>query len=109
MPEVSPEKAAQLFQSQEAVIIDVREQEEWDEQHIEGAILIPLGEVESRINEIAQYKDSTIIMQCRSGRRSGESTQTLIDAGFENVYNMKGGIIAWNKAELATVKGSAKQ
>ncbi len=108
MPEVSPEKAAQLFQSKEAVIIDVREQDEWDEQHIDGAILIPLSEVESRLDEIAKYQDSTIIMQCRSGRRSGESTQMLLNAGFENVYNLKGGILAWDEANLATVKGAAK-
>lgn len=109
VPTVSAENAAQLFNEQKAVIIDVREQEEWDEQHIEGAILIPLDQVESRIGELAQYKDSTIIMQCRSGRRSDIAGATLIKAGFSDVLNLEGGILAWDKDGLATVRGKAAQ
>jgi len=77
--------------------------EEWNEQHIAGAIFIPLGEVESRLEELAAYKNSTVIMQCRSGRRSAKAAKTLIDAGFQDVYNLKGGILAWDKAGQTTV------
>lgn len=104
VPTVSPNQAAQLFSDQQAVIVDVREQAEWDEQHIDGAIFIPLNQVESRMSELAQYKDSPIIVQCRSGRRSNIAGAKLIDAGFTKVYNLEGGILAWDKQGLDTVQ-----
>ncbi len=104
--EVTPEQAAQLFKDNKAIIVDVREQDEWNEQHIDGAIFIPLGEVESRLGELAAYKDSQVIMQCRSGRRSEKAAKMLMNAGFDQVYNLKGGILAWDEAQLETVKGA---
>lgn len=108
VPTITPNQAAELYHDKQAIIIDVREQDEWNEQHIEGAIFIPLGEVEGRIGELAQYKDSTIIMQCRSGRRSNIAGASLIKAGFSKVYNLEGGILAWDKQGLGTVNGTAK-
>lgn len=107
VPTVSPEQAANMLSNKQAIMIDVREQSEWDEQHIEGAIFIPLDQVESRMSEIAQYKDSPIIMQCRSGKRSKVAGGQLIDAGFTKVYNLDGGILAWNKQGLDTIRGAA--
>ncbi|MCH9798337.1 MAG: rhodanese-like domain-containing protein [Betaproteobacteria bacterium] len=104
VPTVSPNQAAQLFSDQQAVIVDVREQAEWDEQHIDGAIFIPLNQVENRMSELTQYKDSPIIVQCRSGRRSNIAGAKLIDAGFTKVYNLEGGILAWDKQGLETVQ-----
>ncbi len=103
---ISPERASQLFAQQKTVIVDVRENDEWQEQHIEGAIHIPLGEVESRLTELAEYKDQDIVMQCRSGRRSAVAGQILMLAGFSKVHNLEGGILAWEKDGLATVKGT---
>ncbi len=105
VPAVSATQAAKMFDDKQAIIIDVREKEEWDEQHIEGAIFMPLDQVESRIGELAQYKDSTVIMQCRSGRRSEIAGAALLEAGFTKVYNLEGGILAWDKENIATVKG----
>ncbi|MEE9331167.1 MAG: rhodanese-like domain-containing protein [Methylophilaceae bacterium] len=104
-PSISPKVAAEMFADNKAIIIDVRENEEWLEQHIDGAILIPLGEVESRLAELTQYKDSTVIMQCRSGRRSAKAGSTLLEAGFTKVYNLTGGILAWDEANLPVVRG----
>ncbi len=108
VPTVTPNQAAQLFSDKEAVIVDVREQAEWDEQHIDGAIFIPLNQVESRMSELAQYKDSPIIVQCRSGKRSNIAGAKLIDAGFTKVYNLEGGILAWDKQGLETVNTRPK-
>lgn len=105
VPTITPHEAAALFTSKKAIIVDVREQDEWDEQHIEGAIFIPLEQVESRISELAEYKDSPIIMQCRSGRRSNIAGTTLVKAGFSKVVNLEGGILAWDEQGLATVRG----
>lgn len=100
--EVAAAEAAEMVETKNAVIIDVREQSEWDESHIPGAIHIPLGEVKNRLVELEAYKDQPIVMQCRSGRRSAIAGNLLLEAGFEDVSNLKGGILAWSKDKLPT-------
>ena len=99
---ISPKEASAMSTEQKAVIIDVREDSEWNEQHIPGAIHIPLGQLNERLSELKQYKDSPVITQCRSGGRSAKAFDVLKTAGFSKVYNMDGGIIAWDKAGLKT-------
>ncbi len=94
--------ASKMFAAKEAVIIDVREKNEWDDKHIPGAIHIPVAQLNSRLAELEQYKDSHVIMQCRSGRRSAQGAVALHAAGFKKLYNMDGGILAWDKAGLET-------
>jgi rhodanese-related sulfurtransferase len=91
-----------LLSGQKAVIVDVREDSEWNEQHIPGAIHIPLGQLNERLAELKQYKDSPVIAQCRSGKRSAKAADVLTSAGFSKVYNLEGGILAWDKAGLKT-------
>jgi rhodanese-related sulfurtransferase len=99
---VSPQEASAMYAGQKAVIVDVREDSEWNAQHIPGAIHIPLGQLNDRLSELKSYKDSPVITQCRSGGRSAKALDLLKSAGFSNVYNMDGGIIAWDKAGLKT-------
>ena len=99
---ISPEEALAMHAGQKAVIVDVREDSEWNEQHIPGAIHIPLAQLNDRLSELKPYKDSPVITQCRSGGRSAKALDVLKSAGFANVYNMDGGLIAWNKAGLKT-------
>ena len=99
---ITPTDASTMFAAKEAVIIDVREQNEWDDKHIPGAIHIPVAQLNSRLAELEQYKDSPVIMQCRSGKRSAQGAVALNAAGFTKLYNMDGGIIAWDKAGLET-------
>lgn len=101
---ISPQTAEVMFAEKKAIILDVREISEWNEQHIAGAIHIPLAQVETRLDELAQYKDSTVIVQCRSGKRSKKAAGLLQNAGFGKVYNLTGGIIAWDVSGLKTVK-----
>lgn len=109
VPTVTPTQAANMFNNKEAIIIDVREQDERDAEHIEGTLFIPLAKLESRIGELAQFKNSPIIVQCRSGKRSNIAGAKLIKAGFKNILNLEGGILAWSKQGLATVKGVASK
>ena len=102
LEEISPVAAEQLFNKHQAVILDVREDSEWQTQHIPGAIHIPLGQLSGRLEELKQYKDSPVIAQCRSGRRSAQASDVLKSAGFSKVYNLDGGLIAWDKAGLKT-------
>ncbi|MGZ8191008.1 MAG: rhodanese-like domain-containing protein [Methylococcaceae bacterium] len=99
---ISPIEASVMYTQKRAVIVDVREDNEWDEQHIPGAIHIPLAQLNDRLAELKQYKNSLVITQCRSGGRSAKALDVLKSAGFAKVYNMDGGIQAWNKDGLAT-------
>jgi rhodanese-related sulfurtransferase len=105
VPTVSPNQAADMLAKKQAIIVDVREQEERSEEYIEGTLFIPLAQLESRLDELVAYKDRPIIVQCRSGRRSNIAGASLLKAGFKQVLNLDGGILAWNKQGLATVKG----
>ena len=80
------------------IMIDVRTPPEYDGTlgHVPGSILIPLSELNSRIDEIEEYRDKELIMICRSGNRSGRATHMLRELGF-NAVNMAGGMLAWNK------------
>ena len=100
LPSVSPQQAAEMQTQQKAVIVDVRENDEWNAGHIAGAIHIPLGEIQNRVAELTQYQSQPIITQCRSGARSAKAANILKVAGFTNVHNMDGGLNAWQKADL---------
>ena len=75
------------------ILLDVGTEEEYKEEHLPDAINIPLSELESRIGELDKSKK--IIVYCRSGDRSRTASGTLVQQGFENVYNMLGGIEEW--------------
>lgn len=82
-----------LDQHEDFLLIDVREPFEAEEASING-VLIPLGELESRVNEIP--KDKKVIVHCRSGARSANAIKFLEQRhGFNNLYNLSGGILAW--------------
>ena len=98
--EVSPAEAAQL-QADGAFVLDVREQDEWDAGHVEGATLIPLGELPNRLSELP--KDKQIIVMCKTGNRSAQGRNLLLANGFSQVTSMAGGITAWVQAGLPTV------
>ena len=102
MPSVTPKEAAAMQSTQKAIIIDVREDDEWQAQHIPGAIHIPLGQLNERLSELKDYKNSPIITQCRSGKRSAQAQEALKLAGFTQVVNLSGGLMAWAKAGLTT-------
>lgn len=97
---VSANEAAKMQNERNAVIVDVRETDEWNTGHIAGAIHIPLSDVKNRVAELEKFKDSPVITQCRSGARSAKAAEVLINAGFSAVYNLDGGINAWQKAAL---------
>jgi rhodanese-related sulfurtransferase len=86
-----------------AFILDVRTQEEWNEYHIPGATLIPLDQLETRLNEVPQDKE--VVVVCRSGNRSKPGRDALKAAGYTQVTSMSGGLKEWQAANLPTVTG----
>ncbi len=98
VPEADPQAATELMASG-AVMIDIREADEWDEVRIPGAEFRPLSEINDWFEDLP--RDRTVILQCRSGNRSAMATAALIrQAGMDNVVNLAGGIIAWHQAGL---------
>jgi rhodanese-related sulfurtransferase len=85
------------------VILDVREVAEYNAGHIKNAINIPLHELTAKISSLETYKQIEIIVYCRMGYNSRLASQQLVDAGFSKVYNMVGGINAWNDAGYKTM------
>lgn len=100
--EVSVAEAAAM-RDEGAFILDVREPDEWNESHIPGATLIPLGELASRVSEVPQ--DQEVVVVCRSGNRSQQGRDILLSAGFTNVTSMAGGVNQWKAAGFETVSG----
>lgn len=89
---ISVSDAYNLYQNG-AFVLDVRTQEEWNEVHIPNATLIPLDQLPSRLNEVPH--DKRIIVVCRSGNRSQQGRDILLDAGFKQVTSMSGGVNEW--------------
>jgi rhodanese-related sulfurtransferase len=91
---VTSEEATQLIDSNEIVVLDVRTPEEFEEGHIPNSILIPVQELEFRLNELE--KEEHYLVVCRSGNRSAQASEILINNKFNNVYNMTGGMNNWS-------------
>ena len=105
---VNPTQATQLINRQDAVIVDVREANEYAAGHLPESRNIPLGRIEERAGELDKFKDSPLLVVCQSGARSAGACQQLAKLGFSRVHNLEGGIDAWRVAGLPLKKGTKK-
>lgn len=96
---ISVQEAYQKY-SQGTFLLDVRTQEEWNEYHAPDTTLIPLDELPARLSELP--RDKEIVVVCRSGNRSQQGRDILLDAGFMQVTSMDGGLKAWRDAGYPT-------
>ena len=84
-----------MMDNQEVLILDVREQSEYDSGHIPDAVLLPVGTItEESAAEVIPDKDTTVLVYCRSGNRSKTAAKTLAELGYTNIYEF-GGITTW--------------
>ena len=102
--EISPQEAAAKTKSSDAVIVDVREKDEWDESHIPDAVHMSRGTVELEVEEKFPDRNTTIICHCGGGGRSALAAESLQKMGYKNVRSMAGGFKAWKAAGLPTTK-----
>ncbi|ARU31171.1 hypothetical protein CAP31_05390 [Sulfuriferula sp. AH1] len=102
--EVDTTGAVQLINHENAIVLDVREANEFSSGHIADAKHIPVGQLANSLKPLEKYKDQAIVVNCRSGARSSTACGVLRKNGFTKVYNLKGGILAWQQAGLPTVK-----
>ncbi len=100
MRSVGPLEATQLSNRQDAVFLDIRDEGEYRAGHIPEAVHIPLKQLPQRVAELEKLKSRPVIAYCRSGSRSGGAGSILKKNGFETVYNLGGGIMAWQNANL---------
>ena len=100
MKAVDPVQATQLSNRENAIFLDIRDDGEYGGGHIPEAIHIPIRQLPDRIGELNKHKECPVIAYCRSGNRSNGAGSVLKKHGFENVYNLSGGIAAWQKASL---------
>ena len=103
LPEIDVAAAAAQIQDKQIKVLDVREPAEFATGVIQGAVLIPLGQVERRIGELDGLKDRPMLVVCGSGGRSAQAIKVLSKYGFTKLTNIKGGMNAWRKAKLPVV------
>jgi len=102
--EVNSAAALQLINHKNAVVLDVRESSEYDAGHVLNSKLLPLGKLKERMGELEKFKNQPIVVVCRSGNRSGTACFILGKQGFNQVYNLAGGVQAWQKSNLPLEK-----
>ena len=102
---VSPQKATTLINRSQAVVVDVRPIADFANGHIVNAHNIPSNGLKDQLKKLTKYQQKPVIMACRSGMTSATACSTLRKAGFTDVYNLKGGMQAWEEANLPVKRG----
>lgn len=101
---LTPAAAVQLMNSEDIVLLDVREPSETVGGKIAKAIQIPAGAVATRGGELEKHKSKTLLVYCKTGARSGQACKELGKQGFDKVFSLSGGILAWQEAHLPISK-----
>ena len=101
---LSPSDATRLINHEDAVIIDVRSDGEFRQGHIVNALNIPESQLAERLGKLNKYRGRPIITTCRTGQVSVKAGGKLVAGGFEKVYTLNGGILAWEGASLPLTK-----
>lgn len=96
--QLSAVEATLMINREDAIVVDVREQGEYAQGHVPNARNIPAGELSRRINELEKWKSRPLILCCGTGARSGTALAQLKKAGFDKVFNLRGGLMEWEKA-----------
>lgn len=102
--DIKPREAVNLINREDAVALDVRDDNEYRGGHILNAIHIPYALLDERLQELDSYKDKPVIVYCRTGQRSAEASVLLRKQGFSRVYKLGGGVLAWQGADLPLTK-----
>jgi rhodanese-related sulfurtransferase len=102
--QISTLEATRLMNKGSTLVLDVRDGADFASGHLPKARHIPMQELSKRIEEIGKYKDKPVIVTCRNGSRAGAASRFLKRAGFTAVYQLKGGLAAWQQASLPVEK-----
>lgn len=97
---VDPSGATVMINQRDAAVIDVRPAADFAKGHIINAVNVPMNGFKKQMAALGRFKNGPVIVNCRSGSQSQAACHLLRKAGFEEVYNLKGGIMAWESANL---------
>lgn len=103
---LNPAQVTLLINREDAVVVDVREADEFASGHLPEARHIPVGKLAERLGEIEKFKERPVILCCASGIRSAKACGELKKAGFARPYSLDGGFDSWRQAGLPVKKGS---
>ncbi len=102
---VIPDEVTRLINREDAKVIDLRSQSEFEKGHIIDAINISVDQLGNQLDKLKPYKDKGIIFCCTNGSVSSREARKLMNEGYEKVYCLKGGLLAWENASLPLTKG----
>lgn len=98
--EVQPQELTHMINRQDAMVLDVREDKEFSEGHIVNAVHMPLSTLEANLKTLDKFRGKPIVTTCQTGDRSARAAALLRKHGFEPVYKLAGGLVAWRGAKL---------
>ena len=101
---VQPNDATRLINREDAVVLDIRDTPDFEKGHILNAVHIPVKSLEEKLKKIEKYKEKPVIVSCRTGQQSHNACSLLAKKGFQKLYNLKGGVLAWQSANLPLTK-----
>ncbi|HBB53666.1 MAG TPA: hypothetical protein DCZ80_07175 [Legionellales bacterium] len=101
---IHPKELQQVLQDKAHILIDVREPDEWQEHHIQGATLVPLATIPNEIANVCLDRNQTVYVYCARGRRSHQAALMLLSLGYHDVVELEGGILNWIDAGLPCQK-----
>lgn len=101
---LSPSAMTTLINTEDAVVVDIRPEKEFKTGHITDAMNVPAAKIKDQLSKLEKYKDSPIILTCKSGINAGASAKELQKAGFSKVYKLQGGLAEWQSSNLPLVK-----
>ena len=104
LKQVIPAELTRLINREDAIVVDVRTNAEFGNNHILGALNIPDADFQSRQHELEKHKDKPVILYCASGAVSAKLARTLLSQGFDKIFVLKGGLPSWQNANLPLTK-----
>ena len=106
---LSPADATRLINSEDALVLDVRSESEFNRGHIVNSRNVPMDQLDDQIGKLEKHRQRAIITACRTGQQSAAAGSRLRRQGFENVYHLTGGLAAWEGASLGAAGGDARR
>ena len=102
--QVEPQGATELINHRDALVVDVRPVADFSQGHIINAVNLPMNAFQNQLGQLKKHQGKPIIVSCRSGAQSSQACRHLRSAGFTDVYNLKGGMLAWQNANLPVTR-----